>query len=48
MDGVIVLYGLMGGVNVDGPLLAMILGMSIDCSSQRMEQKSMIVLNLLS
>jgi hypothetical protein len=29
MDGVIVLYGLMGGVNVDGPLLAMILGMSI-------------------
>jgi len=28
MDGIIVLYGLMGGVNVDGPLLAMILGMS--------------------
>jgi len=26
MDGIIVLYGLMGGVNVDGPLLAMILG----------------------
>ena len=26
MDGVVVLYGLMGGVNVDGPLLAMILG----------------------
>lgn len=26
MDGVLVLYGLLGGVNVNGPLLAMILG----------------------
>ena len=39
-DGVIVLYGLMGGVNVNGPILAMLLGKRAQIRSSTLMSRS--------